>query len=113
MIAQRTIAPVFGAIFEHAEKRYRVTGYMRRAVPPPESDWIAKILFDASQELTRDNVRLEWCPRANAEYVTGAGVAGCVVPVADVRVVGMVQWDKATLDTAEKASRALWGEILA
>lgn len=107
------IAPAFGAIFVHEGRRYRVKGFMKPATPPQDPDSLEAILFETAREFTEDQVRLERCPRNEAVYVSGAGVAGCIVKITDIEVVGMVPWDPEFLAQQEQSSRRLWGQVLA
>lgn len=105
--------PRVGDLFEHNGDRYRVTGWLCRSVrqepPAGERDWLTDmlddVLFETQQQTGPDRVRLRFCTPDEAEYVSGAGVCGCIVRITDVTIDGCIQWDGDTLAAAH--SRAL------
>ncbi|PPS89595.1 hypothetical protein [Streptomyces sp. MH60] len=93
-------APDAGATFEHEGHTYRVDGWLKRMAPPeppggqrsPFADILGELLYETQQRTGPDRERLVFCTQDEAEYVSGYGVAGCIVRVRDVRVTGMVAW---------------------
>jgi hypothetical protein len=87
------------------ESTYRVTSWLRRRQPRPEPQdersqmvreildgMIADGLIEGPRGAGPDRVPLEWCHREEAEYVEGAGVAGTIERVQDLRLIGQVSW---------------------
>lgn len=117
-MTETRLVPPIGALFTHDERRYVVKGYLRASVPPPADfeDWLdfgdalEHILFTAQQTFGPDQVRLEFCERRDAEYVSGSGVCGVVVRVKDVVPTGYADWPPERLAQEEKMSRLMVGK---
>lgn len=135
------IAPDVGTLFEYGRNgigtgpaSFRVTAWMRcppwRASPYEmamagaladeaggrravfASEVVADILSD--EESPSPRRRLEFCPRELATHVCGSGVAGCIAPIAELRVTGMVAWSAELLadERAHAQALGLKGEAL-
>lgn len=86
--------------------KYRVAGwYCPRPVPEPTGDQmrdiISQILWDADP-VHKGGVKLRMCQRRNATHVEGVGVAGILLPIEDVVVLGRVNWTPEQLADAER-----------
>ncbi|WP_155644391.1 hypothetical protein [Burkholderia territorii] len=104
----RMIAPDAGATFIYRGRTYRVNSWICAAEPPPKTDnWIDEILFDAAYE--REGVRFRYCTRDMATHVSGSGVAGCIAPIAEIEVIGTVDWPVEQLE-AHRMSAILRGK---
>jgi hypothetical protein len=122
---QWTPFPRYRTRVSSATHSYRVDAWLRRRRPRPEScderaaltrqiidEMIAEGQIDPPRGAGPDNVPLEWCRREEAEYVSGVGVAGIIVRVADVEVTGQVPWDKGLIQYARISANRLAGEPL-
>lgn len=114
LIEPATLVPRVGDTFEHHGNRFRVTGWLCPAVrqePPADersfwTDMIDDVLFETQQRVGPDRVRLRFCTPEEVVYVSGAGVCGCIVRIADVVVDGRVPWsDDALASHHESALR--------
>lgn len=83
-------APEIGAIFQYNGRSFAVAGWMTEAT--------AKGVFG------RRNRSLVACRPQNATWVLGLGGAGCVAPLAEIRLTGENKW----ADDAE-ASKTIRG----
>jgi hypothetical protein len=108
-----------------ATDRYRVDGWLRRQQPRPlpatEQGRLTRQIIDELRAEGKwpepeghgpDKVPLEFCHRAQAEYVSGSGVAGVIVRVSDVKVDGRVPWKPELLADARRHANMLAGEPL-
>lgn len=107
--AARMLAPDAGAIVEHGldsfgkkPQTWRVNSWMCRAERPAAPDGsfdnvMERLLWEASQPVGKDKVRMRWCSREEATHVGLSGVCGTIAPIGEVKVIGMVAWDEATL----------------
>lgn len=114
--------PDVGVTFRYQGASYRVTSWLAPAGPPAEAPWwdrdpVADLVADvlaASQTLAGpDRCRLVFVDRADAVYVAGVGVAGCIARVADIEVTGMVDWPEAQLAGARAQAQSLVGAPVA
>ena len=99
------LAPDVGTIFDYHGSRYRVDGWLKERNPPapsrdPVSQMINDILYQSQQEIGPKKQKLRWCFRKDATHVAGSGVAGCVAPIEDIKVVGRVKWSEKDFDEA-------------
>lgn len=101
------LAPTMGALFTYEGRRYRVTGWLRPAQSRPVRDeldgLVQGVLSEVARELGPRQEKLEYCGRESAVYVSGAGVAGVIVPIEAVEVVGRVAWPDAWIAEAEQS----------
>lgn len=112
-----SIVPDIGDLFTYDGRGYRVTGWLKRMARPeppawdrsPHKDRLDDILYESQQRLGPDRERLMFCVREEAEYVGGAGVAGCIARVADVVVTGRVDWSEKELDHVRHEAACLVG----
>lgn len=113
------MAPDVGATFTYQGDRYHVDAWLRRAPAPAPRPTVenataaaivAHLLDTTQQECGPDRVRLEFCTRAEAEYVAGRGVGGCIARVGDIEVTGMVDWRPEHLADARQLAERLAGE---
>ena len=108
------------------KRRYRVNSWLK-AAPEPRFDldtpegmeaWLdaaiendsdlTEVVASRAMRFPRfGNVRLMTCVRAEAEYVSCSGVAGAILPVHEVKVVGRVPWKEK--DIEQLRSSALRG----
>lgn len=104
---------------------YRVNGWLRRCPPRPlpatEQGRLTQQIINELRAEGKwrepeghgpDKVPLEFCRREQAEYVSGYGVAGVIVRVADVKVDGRVPWSQELLASARRHADMLAGEPL-
>lgn len=120
-MTEARLVPPIGTLFDHDGREYVVKGYLRVSTPPPSdiADWrsmddaLAHILFTSQQTFGPDQVRLEFCERRDAEYVSGSGVAGVILRVADVVPAGHVDWSPERLADEKRLSRLLVGRPIA
>lgn len=88
------------------DHQYRVTGWMKAFVEPPEEpcadpreefarQLINEIRAEEAAEYAAKGITrftLVTCPREEAEYVTGYGVCGIIWKIEDCVVTGTVNW---------------------
>lgn len=96
------------------DNSYRVTGFYKTYVPKksePETpeeklsaEIIDKILAEEDAKLTQEErerkakrIKVVSCSRDEAEFISGAGVGGCIAPLDDVIVTGRVNWEDRTI----------------
>lgn len=103
---------------------YRVTAWLKRWERPPIDPNLTEREHELLEGLRRhldsqglgpqgygpDNVPLVFCSRDEAEYVSGAGVAGTIARVTDITVTGRVDWESKALDAARDHAHLLIGE---
>jgi hypothetical protein len=117
--------PAFGSTFlvkgdvdryQINRHQWRVSGYMKATPRPKFADSfngeLDELLFDSCREFTADKVRLMWCPREEAEYVTGSGVCGVIKRLDEIEITGMVAWSQEQIDEAERSSFRNHGRML-
>lgn len=113
-------APAIGALFTYDGAGFRVTGYLKEYVAPPidtstvTGRLIAEIL--AEEAAMRGNrpapKRWRWCSREESTHVTGSGVCGCIAPITEIIVTGMVDWSAEELAQAEHEAKMLIGKMI-
>lgn len=105
-----TRAPNAGSIFRrhgheglHAEWRLRSWYKLVPRKWPEDAD-----LREFMQSMTPPPSALvfEGCPQDEATHVSGSGVSGCLVPLSEIQVVGMVHWTTEELENAQKKAEA-------
>jgi hypothetical protein len=119
--AVTTCAPDVGALFNYRGRDYVVSGWLRQMAPPeppasersPLRDLINEVLYETQQQVGPDRVRVVFCVREDAEYVTGRGVAGCIARVADINVTGSARWSADQLADARRQAARLVGHAVA
>lgn len=98
---------------------YRVTGWMKMVEPEVlkveqagmfKHDILNEILIDSAQK--RDGKLMMWCTREEATHVTGYGVCGCIVPIADIICDGYIAWSKEQIDEARVSALDNVGEYV-
>jgi len=96
-----------GAIFTFRGRQYRVTAWACTSTKPerdpadPDS-WLDVLMHDVASE--REGKRHRFCLRTEATHVIGAGVAGCVAAVREIKVLGMADWSMRQLQGATRAA---------
>lgn len=112
-------------------ERFRVDGYAKACPNQAEisieeiTDTAFKQGFAASIDLlltsTQQRIgprqeRLMFATRETAEYITGYGVCGCIIPVekiaTDVRITGRVSWSEQSLEQERDLVRQLAGKMI-
>jgi hypothetical protein len=104
-------------MFEHEGETFRVNGWLKRMAPPelPADqrslfvDGLHELLYENQRRLGPDRVRLVFCLREEAEYVSASGIAGCIVRVRDVVVSGRVPWAEDVIDRQRRIALAVIG----
>lgn len=91
--------PDIGDRFTHRGRDYCVSGWLRRR----DRTWM-------SVDYGPDRCALEFCERADAQYVAGSGVSGVIARVAEVRVTGRVTWSPEALELSRASHAALVGQ---
>lgn len=78
--------PQIAELFDHNGSSYRVKGFYK---PFPDEN---------GEPIIRDGkVRLMGCARDEATYISGYGVGGCIVPIEEVVIKGVANWDARTI----------------
>ncbi len=101
------IAPAVGTLFAFRGRQYRVTAWACTSARPqrdpsdPDS-WLDVLLHDVATE--REGKRHRFCLRPEATHVIGAGVAGCLAAIREIKVVGMADWSVRQLQGATRAA---------
>jgi hypothetical protein len=112
------LAPEIGALFHYRGNHYRVSAWLKTMPPPAEPAWhdrnvmrdlLDDLLYTTQQEVGPDRCRVVFCPREEAVYVSGVGVAGCIARMADIEVTGMVDWSPQQLAEARASAERLAG----
>lgn len=105
------LRPVPGARFEYEGRNYRLNSFLCEVSQEPAgqdllSQLLAEIEAEEEAELAPGvrRVRLRWCLPEEATYVSGSGVAGCIAPIDEITVVGMVPWPAAELAELEASA---------
>jgi hypothetical protein len=124
--------PDVGDTFKHTDRwghvsSYRVESWLRRRPPrkpndgPDEQTRLdEQILSELRAEgkippprgAGPDDVPLEWFRREEAEYISGYGVCGIILRVADVVVTGRVPWTEEVIEEHRRLALLLAGEAL-
>jgi hypothetical protein len=91
--------PDIGDTFPHDGHKFRVSGWLKPAPRRP-----------LSRNVGPDHCPLMFCARDEAVYVSGSGVCGVIVRVADVEVIGRVNWSPEALDQARNRAQRLIGQ---
>lgn len=110
--------PDVGDLFEHEGETLRVSGWLRVKAPPEVRAELRGLFAEVLEHLTFETARpqgpdrkpLEFCTRDDAEYVSGSGVAGRIVRVADVTVTGRVPWSQDVIDRERRTALAMVGQ---
>lgn len=106
MSEQPRIIPDIGDTFAHDfglgdgnvyDRTFRVSGWLKRAT-------------GGGRKVGPDNCPLEFCPRDEAEYVSGSGVCGVILRAADVTIIGRVSWSGSVLAEERKGFNLLIGQ---
>lgn len=123
------LVPDVGTLFEYGvdgltggPRRFRVSAWMRvrpRLIDPIEMaesgafpDECGGHLALTLAEVERDDPQpasaaMEFCVRSQATHVCGKGVAGCVAPIARIKITGMVDWPDSLLQQARETAMRL------
>lgn len=91
--------PDIGDTFIHGDHLYRVDGWLK---PNPKPTAV-------STPHGPDHVPLVFCDRDEAVYVSGYGVCGRIVRVADVVVTGRNSWSEETIERERRSHQVLIG----
>ena len=109
---QDQLALVAGARFLYKGHSYRLNTYMCEVAKTiPDCPIIAGLVaqWEAEDEAEvpagMRRIKLRHCLPAEATYVSGSGICGCVAPISEIEVVGLVRWS--TVDLIEHQERAL------
>lgn len=105
------------------DRKYRVDGYVREydpiaEMPEPQDemdritqDVVVKMINKEKEEGTY-RTRYIWCEKEDATHVTGSGVAGCLAPISEVKIIGKVEWSEEAVQHQIDSHRRLIGETL-
>ena len=106
--------------FSWQRHSWRVTGFYKTYVPPicPEDqkkamEDVHKLLTELDEEdqakmtpsqrlRAQQMTRIIQCPREEAEYVSGSGVAGTIRRLEDITITGRVNWEDRTIAMARR-----------
>ena len=108
--------------FTHSWQRHswRVTGFYKTYVPPEVAEDLKEAIEDVrkvlaeldaedqakmtpSQRLRAQQMtKIIQCPREEAEYVSGSGVAGTIRRLEDITITGRVNWEDRTIAQARR-----------
>lgn len=107
----RSITPAIGTVFKFIDNRlhggsFRVTGYLCE-MPKPSGNWIDDLLYDTQQKI--NGKKLMFCRREDAEFVSGAGVCGCVAAIDKIEVIGRVSWSSEEIKESEDMALRMVG----
>lgn len=97
------------------DRKWRVTGWIK-AVPLEDvltNNFITNLLLEQAAEQSGhpDHVMI-WCHKHEATHVTGSGVAGCMLRIEEVAVVGRVEWSEDQIRDAVESHARFIGEYL-
>lgn len=103
--ADLTEIPEVGALFMYRGRRYLLTSYLCERERPTfdPSSLVDQVLLELEEEEDRAigagnrRIKLRYCLPREAMFVTGSGVGGCIAPLREIEVVGMVDWDEELL----------------
>jgi hypothetical protein len=98
-------ALVAGACFTYQGSKYRLNTFMceEEVSPLPECQIMAELLAEwraedaASVPEGMRRFRLRHCLPFEATFVSGSGVCGCIAPIADIEINGLVRWTEEEL----------------
>lgn len=96
------------------DRKWRVSGWLK-AVELEKlktGDFLKDVLLEQAAEELGNGYVLVWCERHEATHVTGSGVAGCLLPIGEVEVVGRVNWSEGQLQEQIDSQRHRIGEYL-
>lgn len=109
---QDQLALVAGARFLYKGRSYRLNTYMCEVAKSlPDCPILAELVAqweaedDAEVPAGMRRIKLRHCLPAVATYVSGSGICGCVAPISEIEVVGLVPWSNE--DLIEYQDRAL------
>lgn len=109
--------------FRNGPATYRVNGWMRRkphkidalemamtgALPDEYGGTrallVAELFSDwkRTEPASKEQV-FEFCRPSVATHVCGSGIAGCIAPISEIVVTGMVAWSEEQLDEAHRSA---------
>ncbi len=89
--------PRIGETFEQDGRRYRVEGFYKEFEPVRgrriADDIIERLVDEIRAEDDGENkIQVIPCLRYEAQYISGYGVCGCIVPLEHVSITGRVNW---------------------
>lgn len=103
---------VAGARFVHQGHDYRLNSFLCEVQEKPVEHELLAGLFaqwDAEEAASTPpgmrRIKLRYCLPQEASFVSGSGVAGCVVAIEEIELDGMVEWSEQQL--AEHHAEAL------
>lgn len=103
-----------GTLFRYKGQQYRLDGFLREMPQQePALGFLETLLAEIAAESQRPGrlrLRLRWCLPEQATYLSGSGVCGCVAPISEVEVVGVVSWSKQAL-TAHHLAAVRRGQL--
>lgn len=104
-----------GALFHYRGSCFRLNSFLCEAEDKQCDDpLLAKLFSEIEAEEAAEaaklpggmrRVKLRYCLPEEAEFVTGSGVCGCIAPLNEIELDGMVDWSESEL--AEHHERAL------
>lgn len=101
-----------GARFAYQGSNYRLNSFLCEVSAEPQVDpWLSDLFAEWEAEeaakvpIGMRRIKLRYCLPEEAEFVTGSGVCGCIAPIDEVELDGMVEWSESEL--AEHHERAL------
>ncbi|NQZ53254.1 MAG: hypothetical protein HRT93_03260 [Piscirickettsiaceae bacterium] len=77
--------PRIAETFEYRDSSYRVTSFYK---PAKDND---------KPVVRRGKVLLAESTREDATHVCGAGIAGCIAAISEIKITGVVSWDARTI----------------
>lgn len=102
-----------GARFTHQGRTFRLNSFLCEATDsPPDDPFLAKLYAewdaedDAQVPSGMRRIKLRHCLPAEATYVSGSGICGCIVKISDIQVIGMVEWSAAELGELRAKAQA-------
>lgn len=95
---------VAGTRFVHHGRTYRLDGFFCELQEAPLEHELLQGLFTewdaeeaASLPTGMRRIKLRHCLPAEATFVSGSGLAGCVAAIEAIEVIGMVEWSEQKL----------------
>lgn len=101
------MGPAIGSLFEYNGRKYRVNSWLCVAkAPRVKEDLLENMLTEVLYESARliDGQRLRHCLQDEATHVSGSGVGGCIAPIDQITITGIVAWPQEHIDEAEQSA---------
>jgi len=96
------------------DRKWRVTGWLK-AVPLEAlltGDFLKDVLLETASRAEEIGMVMVWCTRQEATHVSGSGVAGCLLHISEVEVVGRVNWTEDQIESERHSHMRIIGEYL-